>query len=424
MSTQPQIDFTLTNSHYKILTLCTLMATIAFFDFIAFWYSTNTLAYLFFPKDSDVNRHFWYMVVIFGLGYLSRPFGAIFIGRYGDKHGRKPAMMLSFISVTFFTLMIALLPTYSEIGILATILFVLSHLGQGIAFGSQLPTLWVYATEHLPINSIGMACGIITSGSVLSVIILISLLGFLDTTLTQSELLSYGWRLPFLISGLMGILLLFLTKNLKETPVFLNKTPTQNFSAKQRWQGFVPVLILSWFVSSIVIVLVFLLTELIKPAFLIDGYLLIVSFILSLLFLVVGCVFFGFLTDRTNAGKVLTVGCVFLLLSIVVLFYDLSKKGTFMLLTFSLTGFFAGIIGAVPAIMVRLCPAHHRLRTLSVGYNISYAVIGAFIPILLGFFTYHADFTPALYLSFVCIVTMFLGFYIYYSPRNKEDIEN
>lgn len=420
-----QSDFLTTRHHQKLLAICTLMALITFFDFMVFWYSTNVISSLFFSQELDSSQHSFYMILIFASGYLVRPIGATLLGLYGDRYGRKPAITLSFVGVTVFTLIIALLPTYDMIGSLATWLFVLARLGQGMSFSGQLPALWVYTSEQLPASSVGVSCGIVCAGSIFSGVLLVGLLGFLDSTLTQSELFAYGWRIPFLIGGLLGGICFFLLNSLNETPVFLNnQQKITNPTLKQRWQGFIPLLILSWFMSSVVMILVFFLIDLISLTFFIDENLLTIAFVLSLLFLVVGCVFFGFLTDRLNGGKVIITGCILFLLAVVGLFYDLEEGGNLMLFSLSWVGFCAGVIGAIPNIMVRLCPVQYCLSTLSIGYNLSYAVSGAFVPILLGFLTYHADFAPAVYLSFVCIITMFLGFYIYYSPRHKDDIEN
>lgn len=420
-----QSDFLTTRHHQKLLAICTLMALITFFDFMVFWYSTNVISSLFFSQELDSSQHSFYMILIFASGYLVRPIGATLLGLYGDRYGRKPAITLSFVGVTVFTLIIALLPTYDMMGPLATWLFVLARLGQGMSFSGQLPALWVYTSEQLPASSVGVSCGIVCAGSIFSGVLLVGLLGFLDSTLTQSELFAYGWRIPFLIGGLLGGICFFLLNSLNETPVFLNnQQKITNPTLKQRWQGFIPLLILSWFMSSVVMILVFFLIDLISLTFFIDENLLTIAFVLSLLFLVVGCVFFGFLTDRLNGGKVIITGCILFLLAVVGLFYDLEEGGNLMLFSLSWVGFCAGVIGAIPNIMVRLCPVQYRLSTLSIGYNLSYAVSGAFVPILLGFLTYHADFAPAVYLSFVCIITMFLGFYIYYSPRHKDDIEN
>lgn len=420
-----QSDFLTTRHHQKLLAICTLMALITFFDFMVFWYSTNVISSLFFSQELDSSQHSFYMILIFASGYLVRPIGATLLGLYGDRYGRKPAITLSFVGVTVFTLIIALLPTYDMIGSLATWLFVLARLGQGMSFSGQLPALWVYTSEQLPASSVGVSCGIVCAGSIFSGVLLVGLLGFLDSTLTQSELFAYGWRIPFLIGGLLGGICFFLLNSLNETPVFLNnQQKITNPTLKQRWQKFIPLLILSWFMSSVVMILVFFLIDLISLTFFIDENLLTIAFVLSLLFLVVGCVFFGFLTDRLNGGKVIITGCILFLLAVVGLFYDLEEGGNLMLFSLSWVGFCAGVIGAIPNIMVRLCPVQYRLSTLSIGYNLSYAVSGAFVPILLGFLTYHADFAPAVYLSFVCIITMFLGFYIYYSPRHKDDIEN
>lgn len=426
MSNTPEI--LLTKEYYRTIALCVLIGMVGFFDFVVFWHHSDIISLVFFTKDIGSFYQSLYLTGLFASGYLSRPLGGWLIGRYGDRYGRLPAILLCLLGISLFTLLIALLPDYEQVGILAAFLFITLRLGQGIAFGSQLPTLWVYLTEKLPIHSIGLGTGLVVSGIVLSNIFVLMLLTLLDTLLTHSELLSYGWRLPYIIGGLLGIGLLYFANKLKETPVFLTCSkkqayqPSQKITLKHKWQGIIPILVLSWFIGSVVIILSFLLHDLIKLSFDINAALLSVSVVLCLIFLGIGSVFFGFLTDRVNTGKIIAIGSVLFTLSLFYLFYDLNNGGKFILLSLALVGFFGGVIGAMPVIMTRLCPARHRLSTVCIGYNVIYAVLGVLLPPSLGFLSYYAEFTPAVYLSFVAMMALFLSFYIQDNPRNQSEL--
>lgn len=411
----------LTKDDYRVISLCTLIGMVGFFDFVIFWHNAEIISLVFFTPKISPFYHSLYLTGLFASGYLSRPLGGWLIGRYGDKYGRRPAILLCFLGITLFTLLTSVLPSYEQVGILAPCLFIITRLGQGIAFGSQLPALWVYLTEKLPIYSIGLGTGLVVSAVALGNVFILVLLNFLDTLLTQSELVGYGWRLPYMLGGLLGVLILYFANNLKETPVFLTLRQTQS-PPKHDWQGITPTLILSWFIASVFITVSFLFYNLVELSFEVNKALLGISTVLCLIFLSIGSLFFGFLTDRINAGKIIAIGSVLFSLALFWLFYDLGSGGDFMLLSFTLVGFFGGIIGAMPVIMARLCPARHRLSTVSVGYSAVYAILGVFLPPLIGFLTYYADFAPAVYLSLVAMMVLFLSFYIQDSPRNKPEL--
>lgn len=413
--------------HYQLLLITGVVAGLGFFDFMAFWYSAEVITQLFFGNAGNDTTRYFYLIGAFAAGYLARPLGGWLLGNYGDRYGRKPAILLSLLGISLFTLIIALLPTYVHLGGVATVLFIVARIGQGMAFGSQLPALWTYITEQLPVNSIGFGCGLVMAATVMSGVLLLGLLALLDGTLTQGELFSFGWRIPFLTGAVLGLIALYFIKNLPETPVFLTQNPkasNNKLPISKRWQGVLTVVVLSWLISSVVTLIMVLLPDLVQLTFVLGNGLFNSAFILCLFFMAFSCLVFGFLTDRLNAGRVLAVGSVTFIAAFYALFCDLSAGGTFILISLSLTGLCAGILGAAPVVMVRMCPARHRLRTLAVAYNIVYALSGMTTPLLLGFVTYYADFAPVLYLSFVCIITMLWSFYIYYHPRNAADIAN
>lgn len=415
------------NNRYLLITLG-LVGAVSFFDFLASWHLISLIGIALSPNYDGAFPE-WQVLIIFMAGYLSRPLGAYFIGRYGDRYGRKPALLLSFSLLIIFTLLIGLLPTHQMVGALAIFLLIIARIGQGMALGSQFPILWTYATEKLPLANIGLGAGLITGMAIAGGLAFFMTFAIIENTLTQLQLIEYGWRLPFLLSGVLGGVLFLMAKKLEETPVFLQHrekiatAPTIGFFKKARWQKSLSIIVLSWFIASIVLIMVFLLSTLLDFSFANYGNLLDIGTQVSLFFMGIGCVFFGFLTDRTNPAKVLAVGCILLMLGLFGLFYDLSNGGQMMLLSFALSGFFSGIVGAVPAILVRLMPMQYRLSGTSLLYNSVYALIAMGLPMLLGYATFYAKYSPVVYVSFLCVVTLFLSFYLYYYPQDDEELQ-
>lgn len=406
--------------HYKLIVIGTLIIAIGFMDFLAFWYNIDIISPLFVSNDFSQSEQAFYLFAIFVSGYVSRPLGAVLIGYYGDKHGRKPVLRYSLLAVSLFTLLIGLLPTYYYTGITATLLFIIARLAQGMAFGSQMPIVWVYVSEHLPLNNTGFASGICMAGLSLGALALLGLMYSLNNNLTQAQMVAYGWRLPFVLGGLLGLLLYYVSRSLNESQLFVslqNTTPTPQ--KLERYKGVLSIMILSWIVASLITIMLFILEELILQIFFIDATLLGVAFVVSLLFFGVGCVFFGFLSDRTNTAKILAITSILFILATLFLFYDLQANGVLMFASFAVFGFCNGVLGIIPTLMTRLCHTHSRLSTISIVYNGIYMIVGIITPALLGFFSYHSQLAPALYLSFLGVLMLFLSFYLYYIPKEN-----
>lgn len=170
-------------------------------------------------------------------------------------------------------------------------------------------------------------------------------------SLTQAQLLQFGFRLPFLGGALCSFLLLYFAKNLKESSIFSkNRTifnaPALPIFCHARWQGLFAISLLSFIFAGILAILLFLNHEFISASFVIESDILAIGFIVSLLFLSVGAVFFGFLTDRTNASRVLILGAIGLMTALFGLFYDLRIGGSFLLIGMTFVGFFLAALSA------------------------------------------------------------------------------
>lgn len=193
--------------------------TLGFYDVVLFGYLAPFLATLFFPSQ---NPSLSLMVgfVAFAAAFLTRPLGGMVFGYFGDRYGRKNTLVISmfFLAVPAFT--IGILPTYAEIGFMAPVILILSRLLQGLCMGGEYNGSGIYAVEHAPSSMKGFAGSLVLAGGYVGSV-LASLLGALFTLPLMP---SWGWRIPFVIGGLTGLLGFYFRKRMKETPEFCSQS--------------------------------------------------------------------------------------------------------------------------------------------------------------------------------------------------------
>ena len=201
------------------LLITSLGNTIEWFDFGLFIYLAPLIGEKFFPSEGALNTTLAAFGV-FAIGFICRPLGGIIFGYAGDTTGRAKTLRISIILISISTLLIGFLPSYENIGISAPIIFILLRMFQGISIGGEYSGIIIYLAE----SSSKEERGFFTSFAAIS-----ANLGFLSATLVlmllrlvfdAEEVHSWAWRLPFILLGLIGTLLLYYRFNLAETPIF------------------------------------------------------------------------------------------------------------------------------------------------------------------------------------------------------------
>jgi MFS transporter, MHS family, metabolite:H+ symporter len=174
---------------------------------------------LFFPDVSPAIGLIAAMAT-YGVGYVARLAGAIYFGRMGDRIGRKRVLYLTILLMGASTTLIGVLPTYATIGILAPILLVALRLVQGFGAGAEIAGATVMLAEYAPVRRRGLIASLVSLGTNSGTLAASALWAFLLAALSEEQLLSWGWRLPFLLSFVLMIFAVWLRLNLKESPVF------------------------------------------------------------------------------------------------------------------------------------------------------------------------------------------------------------
>ena len=196
------------------------------YDFFVFGYFAAAIGRTFFPQDGSTNGDFVSLMLslmTFGAGFLMRPLGALALGAYIDKHGRRKGLILTLALMAVGTVAIAVVPGYASIGLVAPLLIVISRLIQGFSAGVELGGVSVYLSEIATPGNKGFYVSW-QSGSQQVAVIFAALLGvILNQTLGAATMQAWGWRIPLLIGCAIIPFLFLIRRSLEETEAFLTR---------------------------------------------------------------------------------------------------------------------------------------------------------------------------------------------------------
>lgn len=202
----------------RLIVATSIGNALEFYDLVVYGYFAGTLSKLFFPTH-DHTVSLLLTLGTFALSYLARPVGALVLGSYSDRRGRKASLTLSIAMMTLGTAMVALMPTYATIGLAAPVLIFVSRLLQGFSAGGEFGSSTAFLVEHAPERSGFMSSWQFSSQGAST--LLASLFGAVLTgSLTPAQLEGWGWRIPFLFGVLIGPIGLYIRRRIDETPEF------------------------------------------------------------------------------------------------------------------------------------------------------------------------------------------------------------
>ncbi len=204
---------------FKTLIAASIGNAIEWYDWTVYATFAIYFATQFFPAD-DPGLALLNTTATYAVAFFFRPIGGWLLGRFADVKGRKPAMILTIMLMAGGSLAIGLLPTFEQVGWLAPILLLLARIGQGISLGGEVANASAYLAEVAPEGHRGRysAFFYISTGSAL---LLASLLGVaLSATLTDDQLATFGWRIPFIVGGALALVGVYLRRSLQETEQF------------------------------------------------------------------------------------------------------------------------------------------------------------------------------------------------------------
>ncbi len=355
------------------------------YDFAVYAFMATVIAKRFFPAHDEVSS-LLAAFATFGVGFVIRPLGGIVIGRLGDRRGRKAALVLTVVSMAGATVAIGLLPTYDSIGVAAPLLLLVARLVQGFSAGGEWGGSTAFMVEWAPeqrrglygsLQQCSVAAGFLLGSAVAAAV---------STFLSPQALEDWGWRIPFLLGGLLGPVGMYMRRNIDETPKFRAATaqarptpPAGPWRLAARAFGFTIVWTVAYYVF-----LTYMPTFLQKHAHLSRSDALW-SNTVGLLVLVAMVPALGHLSDRIGRKPLLLAACAGFALLPVPLFAWLLSSPSFLEVVviqviFALT--IALFSGPGPAAIAEIFPTRIRSTWMSTGYSLAVALFGGFAPFI------------------------------------------
>ncbi len=418
--------------HSKASLLAALSCAFEWYDYALFGYFTTTLSVLFF-SEQDPKLALLYSLGVFASGFLMRPVGAIVFGYIGDRIGRRRALTLSLVAMALPTILLGLLPTYKDIGIWATIALIGLRLLQGLAVGGNYGGSFIVTIERAPKNLRSLAGSIATFGT-LGGLFLGSAAAFLaNTCLDQDQLLSFGWRIPFLLGG-MSILVAHWIKKYIPQDENIESTDSTRTPLKiilKDYKLIVTKAIGIILIDGVGIYLALVFMTTFATTFLnMPQSLVFMINTLAMAILVLGIPFFGFLSDTRFAPKqilsVVALGLLFVSLPLYLLLVQFSNVWVFALTQGIFALLIAAAYGTLPITVVSMFPKHIRYSATGLAFNISVACFGGTAPMIVTFLMQKTQmlWMPGLILSIVGIISYACVRTVFVNHLNEDNGTN
>ncbi|HKU36172.1 MAG TPA: MFS transporter [Paenarthrobacter sp.] len=327
-------------------------------------------------------------LAIFAVGFVARPFGGFVFGWIGDRIGRKTSMTIAVALGAVGSLLIGIAPTFAAVGAFASVMLLVARLIQGLAHGGELPSSQTYLSEMAPKEKRGFwATLIYTSGT--AGILAGTLLGaILTAVLSKDDMSAWGWRIPFLIGGALGVYALIMRAKMKETEAFEAEAPKEKRApmwpqiVKYRKQA------LQVIGLTVGLTVVYYIWGVVAPSYAATtlkmdrGAALWAGVIANIVF-IAALPFWGRLSDKVGRKPVLIISSAGAALFHFPMTWLLKDSPWQLTVSMAVMLFFiAGSASIVPAVYAELFPTHIRTVGVGVPYSICVAAFGGTAPYL------------------------------------------
>ena len=416
---------------------------IEWYDFYIFGSLAVTISPLFYPDGNNTLALIAYLST-FAVGFVVRPFGALFFGRIGDLVGRKYAFLVTLLIMGGATAAIGFLPTYHSIGLAAPIILLIIRVLQGLALGGEYGGAAVYVAEHVPDEKRGFYTSFIQITATLGLFLSLAVSIIVQNSMSSAEFNAWGWRVPFIISIFLVAISLYIRLRMKESPIFSHIKSAGMTSAKPlveaftQWDNLKRVLIslfgatagqgVVWYTGQFYAL--FYLQTVLKVNARSAQYIIAIA----LLFAMPLFVFMGALSDRIGRKWIMMAGCLLAAVSYMPIYSAMQRAAgsnvvtavsrpnpvtgaislvpqtevngvlqpakevlpytdfasllsspialKLILLVFIQVFFVTMVYGPIAAYLVEAFPAKIRYTSLSLPYHIGNGVFGGLLPVI------------------------------------------
>jgi MHS family proline/betaine transporter-like MFS transporter len=398
----------------RIIAAASIGNALEWYDISSYAVFASYISRAFFT-NSDPSVSLMLALGTFAVSFLIRPVGALVLGSYADRVGRKPALTLSLGLMMVGTLLICVLPTYSVIGVAAPIGILVARLIQGFAAGGEYGSATALMVEHLP-DRRGFAASWQFTSQSLSTLFAGVIGTALTTSLTPAQLDSWGFRIPFVFGLLVGPVGLYIRRHMPESEEAAEvissggrHSPVSTILARQKL-----LVILAIGTMAVTTCVNYMVTYI--PTYAIKELHLpasssFASLIVSALFLIVVTPIAGHLSDRYGQLRLMIPAAVLILLLIYPMFALMVGVPTLpvlLLVVFLLAVLKGAYFGPMAALLATIFPTETRATGQAVGYNIGVAIFGGFTPLVATWLirTTGLAVAPSFWVIFAAVVSL------------------
>ncbi|WP_428939431.1 MFS transporter [Fontivita pretiosa] len=421
-------------SIWQVIAASAAGTVIEWYDFYIFGSLAAVISPLFYPPGNDTLALIAYLST-FAVGFVVRPFGALFFGRIGDLVGRKYAFLVTLLIMGGATALIGVLPTYQTIGLLAPAILILIRVLQGLALGGEYGGAAIYVAEHVPDHRRGFYTSFIQITATLGLFVSLAVILMVQSMMSPEAFRAWGWRIPFLLSILLVGLSLYIRLRMKESPIFSTlkqegKTSTaplkESLGSWDSWKRIGLTLFgatagqgVVWYTGQFYAL--FYLQNILKIETRTANIVVAVALLLAMPLFVV----FGALSDRIGRKKLMMAGCLIAALTYVPIYRGMERAAgnnivavqsqvvnpvtnekklvaltiqdgqqipapiardpnlpLLVLLVFLQVVYVTMVYGPIAAYLVEAFPARIRYTSLSLPYHIGNGVFGGLLPVI------------------------------------------
>ncbi|MGX5875570.1 glycine betaine/L-proline transporter ProP, partial [Burkholderia gladioli] len=365
------------------------------FDFGVYSYIAVTLGQVFFPS-SNPSAQLLATFGTFAAAFLVRPLGGMVFGPLGDRIGRQRVLAMTMILMALGTFSIGLIPGYDSIGIMAPVLLLVARLVQGFSTGGEYGGAATFIAEFSTDKRRGFMGSFLEFGTLIGYVMGAGVVALLSALLSHEALLSWGWRVPFLVAGPLGLIGLYIRMKLEETPAFKRQAELREVQDKAMPKvNFRETLGRHWraMLLCVGLVLIFNVTDYMAlsylPSYLSStlhfdeshGLMLVLLVMVLMMPMTLAA---GRLSDLVGRKPVMLAGCIGLL--------ALSIPALMLIRTGEMLPVFGGLLilgvllscfcGVMPSALPALFPTEIRYGALAIGFNISVSLFGGTTPLV------------------------------------------
>jgi MFS transporter, MHS family, proline/betaine transporter len=396
---------------WRAVAAASLGNALEWFDFVIYGYFAATIARLFFPSQSELES-LLIAFATFGITFFVRPLGAILLGAFADRRGRKAAFLLTIGLMMLGTAIIAVLPTYATIGLFAPVAVVIARLIQGISAGGGFGSATAFLAEQDP-NRRGFFASWQFASQGLTTVIAAACGAILTATLTTAQIDAWGWRIPFLFGLLIGPVAYYLGRHADETAEFKSlpqsKQPLFATLSHAKMRMLVAL-------GTVVLCTVLTYTTLFMPGFAIRqlGLPQAGSFFAAVLTGAIQIVLapvFGAVSDRHGRLPIMIAAAATVLIVAYPMFAWLvavPHLQTLLIVQAIMGALGAAYMGPLAALMSDIFPTRMRTTGLAVSYSFCVAIFGGFAPFINAWLieATGVNVAPSYYLIFAAVLSL------------------